>query len=218
MRPLLALALVLFASPALASAVLASTDGAVRRYDFEVFRNGSPIGRHVATVTELSGETRVKVEIDLAVTFGPITLYRYRHRANEQWREGRLVFLAAETDDDGTKRSLKAEAEDGRIVLRGAEGRQTAPADAVPSSYWNPALRRATRWIETNWGEAVPVSVTPRAPVKVAWRGREVEAVPHHIKSERADLTVLYTPEGEWVGLTFDLWGGSFVYVRRETP
>lgn len=214
MRLLLALALLLLApSPASATA-----ESGVRRYDFEVFRNGSPIGRHVATVTDLAGETRVKVEIDLAVTFGPITLYRYRHRADEQWRDGRLVFLAAETDDDGTRRSLTAAAEGGRIALHGPEGKQTAPPETVPSSYWNPALRRATRWIETNWGDTNPVAVTPGAPVQVEWRGRMVEAVPHRIKSERAELTVLYTPEGEWVGLTFDLWGGSFVYVRRDTP
>jgi len=214
MRRLLALAVLLLApSPASATA-----ESGVRRFDFEVFRNGSPIGRHVATVTDLPGETRVQVEIDLAVSFGPITLYRYRHRANEQWRDGKLVFLAAETDDDGTKRSLKAEAEGDRIALRGSEGRQTAPADTMPSSYWNPALRRATRWIETNWGDAVPVAVTPGSPVRVEWRGRSVEAVPHRIRSERADLTVLYTPEGEWVGLTFDLWGGSFVYKRRDPP
>lgn len=195
----------------------AASRAETRRFDFEVLRNGRPIGSHVAVVDKREGETVVQVAVDFAVTFGPFTLYRYRHRSTERWRDGRLATIEAETDDDGTKLWLRARAEGDRIVLDGPDGRQEGPAGTIPSSYWNPALRTAKAWIETHWGILGPIEVTKGAPVTVRLRGREVQAIPHRIFSEKAEVTPLYTEDGEWVGLTFDLWGARFDYVPRVT-
>jgi hypothetical protein len=201
--------LILFSAPA---------EAETRRFDFQVLRNGNPIGSHVAVVEKKREETHVQVALDLAVTFGPFTLYRYKHRSNERWLGERLVAVEADTDDDGTKLWLRARAEGDRIVVDGPQGRQVGPADIVPSSYWNPGLRNATAWIETHWGILAPVTITKGAPVTVKLPGREVRAIPHRITSEKAEVTPLYTEDGEWVGMTFDLWGARFEYVRRAAP
>ena len=201
----------------LSSTLTEPASAGVRRFDFEVLRNGSPIGSHVAVVDEREGETVVQVAVDFAVTFGPFTLYRYKHRSTERWRDGRLAEIEAETDDDGTKLSLRARAEGDRIVLDGPEGRQIGSADTLPSSYWNPRLRTAKTWIETHWGILGPVEITKGAPVTVRLPGREVLAIPHRIVSEKAEVTPVYTEEGEWVGLTFELWGARFDYVPRAS-
>jgi len=197
----------------------AAAGAEIRRYDFEVRRDGRPIGSHVVVVEKRAQETLVQVALDLAVTFGPITLYRYKHRSTERWLDGRLAAVDAETDDDGTKLWLRARAEGGRIVVDGPDGRQEGPADTIPSSYWNPGLRTADAWIETHWGILAPVKVTREAPVAVRLPGGvEVRAIPHRITSEKAEVTPLYTEEGEWVGLTFDLWGARFGYVPKSLP
>ena len=197
----------------------AAAGAEIRRYDFEVRRDGSPIGSHVVVVEKQAQETLVRVALDLAVTFGPITLYRYKHRSTERWLDGRLAAVDAETDDDGTKLWLRARAEGGRIVVDGPDGRQEGPAGTIPSSYWNPGLRTADAWIETHWGVLAPVKVTREAPVAVRLPGGvEVRAIPHRITSEKAEVTPLYTEEGQWVGLTFDLWGARFDYVPKSLP
>ncbi len=200
-----------------ASLFPSALEAEIRSYDFEVLRNGRPIGSHVAVVEKKEGETLVQVAVDLAVTFGPFTLYRYKHRSTELWQDGRLARIDAETDDDGTRLWLQARAEAGRIVLDGPEGRQEGPAGTLPSSYWNPGLRTAGAWIETHWGILAPIKVTREAPVTVRLPGREVRAIPHRITSEKAEVTPLYTEEGEWVGLTFDLWGARFDYVPKAS-
>ena len=53
------------------------------------------------------------------------------------------------------------------------------------------------------------------APVTLELPGRPVQALPHPITSEQAEVTPLYTEEGEWVGMTFDLWGACFDYAMR---
>lgn len=45
-----------------------------------------------------------------------------------------------------------------------------------------------------------------------------MRAIPHRITSEKAEVTPLYTEEGQWVGLTFDLWGARFDYVPKALP
>lgn len=198
--------------------LLPATAGAeTRRFDFEVRRNGTPIGSHVAVVEKTGDETLVRVSLDLKVTFGPFTLYRYAHRSTERWRNDRLVSVDADTDDDGTKLWLRARAEDGKIVVDGPEGRQIAGADAVPSSYWNPRLRGASAWIETHWGALTPISIAKKAPVTLTLSGRAVRAIPHTITSAKSEVTPLYTEEGEWVGMTFDLWGANFDYVMKAS-
>jgi hypothetical protein len=189
-----------------------------RRFDFQVLRNGSPIGSHVAVVEKKGEETLVQVSLDLAVTFGPLTLYRYKHRSSERWQGERLMAVEADTDDDGTKLWLRARAEGDAIVVDGPGGRQVGAADTLPSSYWNPKLRTAKAWVETHWGILTPVRIARGAPVTVKLPGREVQAIPHTITSEKAEVTPFYTEEGEWVGMTFDLWGARFEYVSRAAP
>ncbi len=189
-----------------------------RHYDFEVKRNGRPIGGHVVTVEKNGEDTLVTVALDLAVTFGPFTLYRYTHRSSERWRNDRLQSVESSTDDDGTKYALRAWAEGDRVVLDGPEGRRTGAADTMPSSYWNPRLRSADAWIETHWGVLLPIRIARGAPVTLRLPGREVVAIPHTITSEKAEVTPFYTEAGEWVGMTFDLWGAQFEYAMRASP
>jgi hypothetical protein len=189
-----------------------------RRFDFEVKRNGRPIGSHIVTVEKKGEETQVQVALDLTVTFGPFTLYRYTHRSAERWLRDRLQFVEATTDDDGTKYALRAWAAGGKVDLDGPGGRQTGTAETMPSSYWNPRLRQAATWIETHWGELQPIRIAKGEPVTLNLPGRTVKAIPHTITSEKAEVTPLYTEDGEWVGMTFELWGANFEYVMRATP
>ena len=84
---------------------------AARRLGFRVVRNGSTIGQHVLNFEADGPRLVVRVEVDLAVGFGPITLYRYRHRATETWQDGRVVAFQAETNDDGSVRTVAMRAQ-----------------------------------------------------------------------------------------------------------
>jgi hypothetical protein len=196
-------------------ATAASAEAAERRFDFEVLRNGRPIGSHVVAIERGERETVIRIAVDMAVGIGPIALYRYRHRSTEVWRDGRLTRLDADTDDDGKLIALRVWADAGRLLIDGAEGRQEAPADTLPSSYWHPGLRTATRWIDTHTATVVPIEVTPEPSIRLISAGQEVEAIPHRTSSPGIEVIPFYTPEGEWVGLTFTYRGSRFDYVRR---
>src|SRR5258708_32621007 len=98
------------------------------------------MGRHGVDFPPEGNRRRVRVGVGLAVGFGPSVLYRYPHRATEQWEDGNLRSLQAETDDDGRKLKVSASAANGRIEISGSEGEGIGPADPMPGSYWDSRL------------------------------------------------------------------------------
>ena len=117
---------------------------------FRVERGSDPIGTHTVSFTRKGDDLHVAIDIELAVSFGPITLFRYEHRNRETWRDGRLVALETATNDDGTEYQVSAKAtEKGLEVTSSANGTFIAPAEIIPTSYWNPATVSQTQLLDT---------------------------------------------------------------------
>lgn len=180
---------------------------------FRVERGGTPIGTHRLSFTQEGDALIVEIEIELAVTFGPLTLFRYAHRNREVWRDGKLVSLDTETDDDGRKYTMSAQAKDGGLaVTSSAHGRFTAPADIIPTSYWNPATVTQTQLLDTQAGRIVDVAVTPVATREVAVDGAVVAAREYAMTGD-LKLRLLYSLENEWLNVAFMARGEEVDYA-----
>lgn len=118
-----------------ASACDGFPDGA--RWHFQVLREGSAIGEHRCRFSRQGDDGVVEITIDIAVTLLGVTLFRFIHRAEEVWREGRLQSLVTSTDDDGTLWQISAAHEGG--ALRGeVNGVPFAlPGVVIPASLWH---------------------------------------------------------------------------------
>jgi hypothetical protein len=170
--------------------------------EFVVLRGGTPIGTHRVEVETAGDETRVHVSIALDVAFGPIPLYRYRHDSQEIWRESRLIKLDSRTDDDGDILTLSVRSIPAGLRVEGSKGVFTAPADTVPTSYWNPALAANRPLLDSQIGRLLDVVRVPLGPGR--WR----------LEGE-LNLDIAYSPQGRWSGLSFRHKGADFVYVAR---
>lgn len=171
--------------------------------DFVVLRAGTPIGFHRVEVEPSGDGVKVHVSIALDVTFGPITLYRYRHDSREVWRDNRLIRLESRTDDDGDTMTLSVRSAPEGLLVEGAKGVFTAPADTVPTSYWTPALTTDRPLLDSQLGRLLEVARVPIAPGR--WR----------LEGE-LNLEIAYSPQGRWTGLSFRHKGSDFVYMPRS--
>lgn len=153
---LLALAAGLLLQSAMASA--ATTE----RWAFRAIRKGEDIGSHIVTVVRQGSEARAVVDISLIVrAFGFLPLYHYHHKSEELWRDNRLVSLESTTDDNGKQHFVKATANaDGTLQIDGSRYRGLAPADIMPTSYWNGAFPRHNKLLDTQSGRLLDVTVT----------------------------------------------------------
>ncbi|MBL0929389.1 MAG: hypothetical protein IBJ15_04615 [Alphaproteobacteria bacterium] len=175
--------------------------------EFDVLRDGAPIGKHRVTIERDGTETRATIEIDMAVRLAFVTVYRYTHRSTELWREGRLVSLDARTDDNGTRTQVSARATDAGLATDGSGGRYDAPAETVPTSYWNREKVMRSPLLDTQSGKLIDVSAMALAADANGTRYRLAGDL-------EADL--VYGPGGDWTGLSFAARGARIDYVRRD--
>jgi len=137
---------------------------AARTLRFRVHRNGDPIGTHELTFDPVTDGLDVHIAVDIAVGLGPITLFRYRLRAVEQWRQGTLQRLQGTTDNDGDAEFIDAQRDAAGLLVRGSAGpAYRAPAEAIPGTHWNQAEIGAP-WINPQNGKLMRLAVTEAGP------------------------------------------------------
>ncbi len=197
----------------LATATLTSAPG----IGFEVLRNGSPIGEHTIRFQQEDNQLIVDIEIGLEVKLAFITLFDYEHRNREVWKDGRLVSIRTETNNNGEKHVVRGRAIGGGFLVNGNEEQLMLPADVIPTSYWNPATRGADRLLNTQTGELIDVTVTPKetTPVAMPWGERQGQL--HRISGD-LEIDLWYDPNGCLLKLSFKAPGdGSTIDYRPDT-
>lgn len=211
-RPVLAgLAAVLLPSPLRAALPVPPS----RRLGFDVVRNGSRMGSHKLEFTADGDQLTVRIAVELAVSFGPIPLFRYRHHATERWQGDRFIELAAETDDNGKRHQVKVAREaDGSFAITTGDAKHSAPPEALAATHWNRAML-GVPLINTQTGKVEHYQVEPlgRAEIPDA-AGRDL-AVDAYTLSADISFDTYYEITPTWAGLRFKGDDGSEIVYRR---
>lgn len=186
------------AAPGLAATPDPSTD---RQLRFTVLRDGDEVGHHTLSIHAGRDSTTVDVETKVVVRVALVPVYRFEHRDEEVWKDGRLVALSSKTHDDGTDHVLKVAAGRAELEVTGDGTTRELPPSTIPASLWNPATVRQGALMNTLDGHMMAVSVADLGPDTVPVRGQPRPA--HH-----------YVLTGE---LARELWydgDGTLVQVR----
>lgn len=168
---------------------------------FRVVRNGRPVGSHRLSFENDDGGLVVRIVVDIALSFGPIPLYRYRHRARERWENGRVVAFEAETNDNGTNSTVAMRPEGDRLLVESSQaGTYLAPARAQPATHWNRSMLE-NAFINTQTGEVMRPDIRSAGVEPLPWapqrRGERL------VLSGDVALETWYDPTPAWVGLRF---------------
>jgi hypothetical protein len=174
-----------------------------RAWNFRVLLDDREIGRHTYTLLDRGDERELRSEASFDVRVLLISAYRYRHEAAERWRGNCLQSLVSRTDTNGQREELMAAAHGGWLVVERPDGRDEHEGCVMSFAYWNPEILQASRLLNSQTGELLPVTVAAHGEELVAVRGRQVRA-------ERYRITA---PE-----LTIDLWFAGEQWVALEAP
>ncbi len=174
---------------------------------FLIKREGKVIGYHAVDVREADGAIIVDTEIEMRVKLGPIPLFKYDHASQEVWRAGEVVSIESKTNYNGDKTYLSAYRENDLLMIDGSEYQGPAPANAVPSSYWDKSLLTADALINTQNGEIVKVVIEPLG----------VTPAPHNREAEQFRVTGtvgmdIWYNGAQWVGSQFTIDGEELTY------
>jgi len=182
---------------------------------FAITRNGSRIGRHVVQLDQQGGVVTARIAVEVAVSIGPIVVYRYTLGATETWRDGRFATFQSDCDDNGTKLFVRARAgADGVEVATQAVSRVVLRADTIPMTHWNRAILRAPLFEARDGAPARP-KVTPRGAEAVALAdGRTIPAERFSLTGD-IELDEWYDADGRWVAMRTTGRDGSIIEYRR---
>lgn len=167
-----------------------SVAGADENLCFELIRDGDVIGLHRVGFSEAENRTVARISIDIEVSFGPFTLYDYRHRNEEIWDSEGLVRLTTRTDDDGELSFVSADRRNGQLAVRSSSGVGKYTKELLPTSYWNNQTITAGRLLNTQDGRIMRVDVRP------------VDEARHKMSGD-LNLYIDYDRSGRWTGMSF---------------
>lgn len=191
-------------------------DGYGGRIEFDVLRNGKPIGEHVTTFTRSDAGLIVESTMKLTVRILTVPVYRFTYRSRDVWCNGRLAALEASVDDNGTVSRVRALREDGQLVVERDGVRQRVAEDLIPTNHWNPDVLGHDRVLNTLTGLVNEVRIAPcsRPSDLIAAAAPEARC---HAYSGDLVTNAWYDEFGRWVGLEFNGEDGSeIVYICRR--
>ena len=182
---------------------------------YDLVRGGNVIGRQTAHYALNGPDMTVTIDMEASLRAMGIRVYHYQHHGVERWHDGQMVALDAQTDDDGTPRTVHA-ARDPAGTWRGVTGLAPGAAPLLATSLWNSQTVTQTRLLDRETGAVVAVRSAPAGDETLTLGGRQVPA-------SKFDLTGLvsgsawYDRNGCWVQALFHTRvDGSLVEVRAK--
>lgn len=187
------------------------SDSANRR--FSLLYKGAEIGRHIVRSARAIEEIRVNTEVEVTVKRFFLTVFSYRHRSEESWRDGRLLALKSETTEDGETFRVEGAAVPRGFRVVGKEGPFIAPPAALTSNcLWNSAILQQETVIDAQHGGVIGLSVRKLADEHIVVAGRPVAATRFRFISPDLAGTIWYDNAGRWVGGEVERYGARLDY------
>ena len=205
LRGIVVLASLLFVAPtAISSPNAPAADG---EWNFRVLLDGKEVGWHRYIVRGDGAGTEVESRAQFDVRFLMLNAYSYRHTARERWRGACLDQLESRTETNGRVEKVAAVAYDDVMVVDGPSGDVRLPGCVMSFAYWDPRILGATRLLNSQTGELLPVSVAERGTERVNVAGRNVAATRHRLSAPDLQIDLWYA-DGRWVALEAPTPGG----------
>lgn len=187
------------------------------RLEFEVLRDGGPLGYHRVTFARAGDSLTVETDVELKVTFGPLTFFEYIHDVTETYIGGKLVWVGSRTKSEGKWKTLSAQAVSGGLKVASEAFNGMLTGRVIPSTHWNEEEMKQAAMFSTETGEMLPMKVTDRGLEKVKTGAGMIDARRYDVVSELT-ASFWYDAQGRWVKCAFEAEGSKIEYVLREIP
>lgn len=183
---------------------------------FDVRRNDKPVGFHEVSFLPNGDSLRVIATFSLEINFLFINAYHYHYRSESVWKDGCLVELNAEIDDNGAKTSIDVQREGDTLRIDGPSGVRSAEFGIFPTDHWHPGVLAASRVLNTIKGRVDDVEIV-REGEAVTTTGSGNRSATHYRYTGDLRNEVWYDDQNRWVKMRFEAKDDSIIdYVCRS--
>lgn len=175
-----------------------------RRHVFDVLLDDKPIGTHEFRLTSgPDGVERVESLASFDVRFLGLNLYRYRHRADEQWREGCLARIEARTTDNGRELAVRGERTAGGFRIDSPGTRLDNSACVASYAYWDlQRLLGSSQLLNPQTGELDAVTMVSLGEEQIELAGGRQMARRYQLRGPELAIELWYAADGQWLQLS----------------
>lgn len=197
---------------ALAS-VTATADTGPGLLKFEVALDDKPIGEHSLTFNRSAdGALETRIAIDLAVKFGPFTVFDYTHRNASLWQDGVLQRMRSQTDDNGERHDVSIDLVGDQLrIVNNSAPPFTVPRNMLPTTYWMASTVSQDRLLNSQTGELLEVDVQEVGREIVPGPEGPIAATRYRMVGD-LEIELWYDDTGILVGLAFEARGSDVTY------
>ena len=181
---------------------------------YDIRKEGEPIGREQVrivrtddgAVVDVQTRTRAKV---LFMEF------RYDHSRREEWKDGKLVRMVADTDDDGTKSHLETirSAAGWTVTVNGQSSQRDG--DPLPLTLWGRAVLEKGELYSIIDAKPYRVQVASLGTETITLDGKTVSAERFRISGD-VERDLWYGVDGYLLKAAFQRSGYPIEVVRSE--
>lgn len=186
------------------------------RIYFDVHRNGKSVGYHEVSFVPSEGGLRVTAVFRLEVDFLVFKAYHFYYRSQSLWKDGCLVELSAEIDDDGRKTSVEVKRDGDILRIEGPTGEATAEFGLFPTDHWHPGVLRTSKVLNTIKGRVDNVTIVNEGKMAVP-TGSGERMSRHYRYTGDLQNEVWYDFQDRWVKMRFTAKDDSTIdYICRS--
>ena len=180
-----------------------------KEWVFDVYLNKAKMGTHTFVLSDTNMMTS-SAKFKVKVLF--INAYSYNHVSKEQWQDGCLNSIEAETIENkvNTKVSGKLEGSDFNINVNDKQN-QALPACVMTFAYWNPKTLTQSKLLNPQNAEYLNTNIKQLGTETIEVKGKPTETAHYLLQG---------LSEGK-VKLNIDLWydqNKNWVALQSTTP
>ena len=179
---------------------------------FDVLRNGEKSGTHLVTFKRNGNKLEVSANFISRFHSFPLRLTSF-HKSVAIWIDNALREIKAETNDNGEKTWVTAEASKIGFNVRTAKKTYQVKSSLFPTNHWNSLVLRQNQVLNTITGLMNEVSIRNDGLEKVPTE-RGIINANKYTYTGQLETTVWYDQRGRWVKMEFFGKDGSTITYR----
>jgi len=185
-----------------------------RSLTFEMWRDGSRIGRHGLTFAGGAKSFVVTIDSTAKVGFGPLTILQYHHQAIETWLDGQFQSYQSHAVTNGEPRWVAAARSPDGVLIKTATGSRLAPPTTLPLTHWNRQALGGPLF-DFLTGAALRETITRQAAQAAQLANGQTVAATRYLLAGDLDIALWYAVQDEWVAMRLKAMDGSYAEYRR---
>jgi len=184
--------------------------------EFDIYRNGKNIGKHIFSFKKSGAQLFVDSEINFEIKKLGVSLYKYHVKGTEIYENGNLIKFNSKTLQNKKSKFVNLDLKDSDFIIDGSSFKGKVPNHYIIGTWWNHSIAKSKAQISAVSGRIIEQKVTFLGKNDININGKSYKALHFNFsstdknlkKNKKLDTDVWYDEETlNWIKASFDKKG-----------